>query len=87
MTRDDCCHESGVNLSGLSALSPDRERAERVRVQCRTELARSRRRPARTARMTGFAWRVLAPAVVGAFCVFYAALLLAMTLRFEGVFD
>jgi hypothetical protein len=37
--------------------------------------------------MAGFAWRVLAPAVVGAFCVLYAAMLVAMTLRFEGVFD
>jgi hypothetical protein len=36
--------------------------------------------------MTGFAWRVLAPVVVGAFCAFYAAVLVATTLCFEGVF-
>ena len=36
--------------------------------------------------ITGFAWRVLAPVVVGGFCVLYVAVLVATTLRLEGVF-
>jgi len=71
----------------LVVLTPDPDRAERVRVRCRAQLGRSRRRAARTAVITGFAWRVLAPVVVGAFCVLYAAGLVATTLRLEGVFN
>jgi hypothetical protein len=73
-------------LGRLMALAPDPDRAERVRVRCRTQLGRSRRRAARTAVVSGFARRVLAPAIVGAFCVLYVAVLVATTLRFEGVF-
>jgi hypothetical protein len=74
------------SLGRLMALAPDPDRAERVRVRCRTQLGRSRRRAARTAVVSGFARRVLAPAIVGAFCVLYVAVLVATTLRFEGVF-
>ena len=81
-------HETIVgSLSGLSVLFPDGDRAERVRVCCRTHLARGRRRTTRVAAMAGFSWDVLAPAVVGAFCVLYVAMLVAMTLRFEGFLD
>jgi hypothetical protein len=74
------------SLGRLMVLAPDPDRAERVRVRCRTQLGRSRRRAARTAVVSGFAWRVLAPAIVGAFCVLYVAVLVATTLRIEGVF-
>jgi hypothetical protein len=37
--------------------------------------------------ITGFAWRVLAPAVVGGFCVLYVAALVVTTLRLQGVFQ
>jgi hypothetical protein len=80
-------HDAGADsLDRLRAVLPDPDRAERVRARCRTQLGRSQRRAARTAVITGFAWRVLAPGVVGAFCVLYAAMLVATTLRLEGVF-
>jgi hypothetical protein len=69
----------------MTILTPDPERAERVRVKCRAELARSRRE-ARTPVTMGLAWRVLAPVVVGAFCVLYVAILVATTLRLERIF-
>jgi hypothetical protein len=79
-------HDTGADsLNRLMNLAPDPDRAERVRMRCRTQLGRSRRRAARTAVITGFAWRVLAPVVLGAFCVLYVVMLLATTLRLEGV--
>jgi len=68
-------------LDRLTTLAPDPERAERLRETCRARLARSRRREARAAVIIGFAWLVLGPGVVGAFCVFYAAMLIATALR------
>ena len=86
MTSDDAHDANGESLHRLTALTPDPDRAERVRVRCRTQLGRSRRRAARTTVITGFAWRVLAPVVLAAFCALYVVLLLATTLRLEGVF-
>lgn len=86
MTSNDTCDASLEKLERLQSLAPDPRRAERVRARCRTQLARSRRRTARTAVMTGFARRVLAPVVVGGFCVLYVAALLTTTLRLYGVF-
>ena len=86
MTSYDAHDAVADSLDRLMALAPDPDRAERVRVRCRTQLGRSRRRAAHTAVITGFAWRVLAPVVVGAFCVLYVAVLVATTLRLEGVF-
>jgi anti-sigma-K factor RskA len=86
MTSYDSDDASPDSLGRLMALAPDPDRAERVRVRCRTELGRSRRRAARTAVVSGFGWRVLAPAIVGAVCVLYVAVLVATTLRIEGVF-
>ena len=68
-------------LDRLTTLAPDPGRAERLREKCRARLARSQRRELRAALITGFAWLVLGPGVVGAFCVFYAAMLIATTLR------
>jgi hypothetical protein len=83
----DHAHDAGADsLNRLKAVAPDPDRAERVRERCRTQLGRSRRRAARTAVITGFAWRVVAPGVIGAFCVLYAAMLVATTLRLERVF-
>jgi hypothetical protein len=80
-------HDAGADgLDRLRALRPDPDRAERVRVRCRTQLGQSRRRAARTAVITGFAWGVLAPMVIGAFCLLYVIVLMATTLRLEGVF-
>ena len=87
MTSRDSRDPGAEGLDRLMALAPDPDRAERVRVRCRTQLGRSQRRAARTAVIIGFAWQVLAPAVVGGFCVLYVALLVATTLRFQGVFQ
>ena len=79
-------HDAGADsLNRLMNLAPDPEWAERVRVRCRTRLGRSRRGAARKAVTSGFAWRVLAPVVLGAFCVLYVVMLLATTLHLEGV--
>jgi hypothetical protein len=87
MTSDDA-HDAGADGGRLRlmALAPDPDRAERVRARCRTQLGRSQRRKARRAAIAGFAWEVLAPGVVAGFCVLYAALLAATTLRLQGLF-
>ena len=86
MTSGDSGDVSGVSWERLMPLAPDADRAERVRARCRTQLGRGRRRAARAAVIAGFAWHVLAPLVVGGFCVLYAALLVAATLRLREVF-
>jgi hypothetical protein len=86
MTSRDAHDAAADGLNRLTALLPDADRAARVRARCRAQLGRSRRRAARTAVVTGFAWRVLAPVVVGAVCLFYAAVLVTTTLRLGDVF-
>jgi hypothetical protein len=86
MTSGDSGDVSGVSWERLMPLAPDPDRAERVRARCRTQLGRGRRRAARTAVITAFAWHVLAPLLVGGFCVLYVALLAAATLRFRDIF-
>lgn len=86
MTSCDAHDATADGLDRLRALAPDPGRAERVRVRCRTQLGRRGRRAARTVVITGYVWRVLAPAVLGAFCVLYVVVLVAITLRLEGVF-
>lgn len=87
MTFDDSHDASADSLARLMSLMPDPDRAERVRERCRLQLGRNPRREARIAAITGFAWRVLAPVVVGAFCILYVAMLVATTLRLEGIID
>jgi len=80
-------HLKAGGLRRLTALAPEPARAERVRARCRTQLEQSRRGKARTGQVAELAWRVLATVAVGAFCVFYVAVLVATTLRLEGLFD
>ena len=81
-------HDAGVeSLKRLMPLTPDPGRSECVRVRCRMQLGRRQRRGARIAVLTGFTSRVLAPVIVGGFCVLYVAALVATTLRLEGVFQ
>lgn len=87
MTSFDSHHAGADSLDRLSALVADPDRAKRVRAKCRTELERSSRRAARSAAMAGFAWRVVAPAFLAAFCLLYAVVFVATTLRLEGVFQ
>ena len=86
MTSDDSHDASAESLKRLMALAPDPDRAERVRVRCRTQLERSRRRAARTAVITGFAWHVLAPVSRRRLLCSLRRLLVATTLRLQGVF-
>jgi hypothetical protein len=86
MNSHDVHDASGDGLDRLMVLAPDPHRVVRVRVRCRTRLERSRRRASRTVVISEFAWRVLAPGVVAAFCVLYGAVLVATTLRLEAVF-
>ena len=86
MTSDEAHDARADSLRRLMVLAPDPDRAERVRLRCRTQLARSRRRAARTAAITGFTVRAFGPVVVGTFCVFYAVVLAATTLALEGIF-
>jgi hypothetical protein len=85
MTSYDSHDASAKSLERLLRLAPDPDRAERVRVRCRTQLGRSRRRTAHIAVMTALAWRLLPPVVVGGFCVLYVAALVATTLRLHDV--
>ena len=87
MTSYDDQDAGADGLDRLMTLAPDPDRAARVRERCRSQLARSRRRAARTAEITGFASRVLVPVVVGAVCVLYTAVLMATTIRLENVFN
>jgi hypothetical protein len=81
-------HDANADsLRRLMMLAADPDRAARVRARCRTQLVRSRRRAVRTSEISAFASRVFAPFVVGAFCAFYVAMLVATTLRLETMFD
>jgi hypothetical protein len=84
MTSRDFHDTSAESLNALMRLAPDPDRAERVRARCRRQLERSRRRASRAAAITGFAWHVIAPALVGGFCVLYVTLLVVTTLRLQG---
>jgi len=86
MTSDGTDPKAG-GLRRLAVLTPEPGRSESVRARCRSQLEQSRRREGSTGQVAEFAWRVLAPVVVGAFCVFYVAVLVATTLRLEGLFD
>ena len=85
MMRDDSHDTSADSLKRLMPLTPDPDRSERVRVRCRMQLERSGRGRASIAVIRGFTSRVLAPTVVGGFCLLYVAALVVTTLRLEGV--
>ncbi|MEN3339338.1 MAG: hypothetical protein V7647_3014 [Acidobacteriota bacterium] len=73
------------SLRRLSRLTPDSDRAERVRQQCRTRLER-RWRPESAVTSHDSSWQMLTPVVVGGVCLIYALALVVTTLRLEGVF-
>jgi hypothetical protein len=83
----DNVHDARVErLELLTPLTPDPDRTARVRVRCREQLERSRRRTARADAVTRFTMRVVAPIVIGGVCVLYVAALVATTLRFQSAF-
>jgi len=73
-------------MDRLPVLSPDEQRAERVRLKCHAQLGRSRRRAARTGAVADFGWRVLAPVLVGAFCILYVSALVTTAVGFHNEF-
>ena len=85
MMRDYSHEASADNLKWLMPLTPDADWSERVRVRCRMQLKRTGRHRTRTAVTKGFTARVLAPAVVGGFCLLYTVALVITTLRLEGI--
>jgi hypothetical protein len=72
-------------LGALVRLAPDAARADRVRARCRAQLVRQQRRTARKAAMHAVTWRAAGPLLVGGFCVLYAVVLVATTLRLQGI--
>jgi hypothetical protein len=78
--------EDADRLDRLARLTPDTVRAERVRAQCRTRLARRSQRETPRVLTHARSGALLMPIVVGGVCVLYALALLVTTLRFEGVF-
>jgi len=73
------------NLARLRQLSPDLARAEHVRAKCRARL-RETRRSKRTA-VARFARCIVAPVLVGWFCVLYIADLVGIALRLHSGID
>jgi hypothetical protein len=71
------------NLGLLRRLSPDPQRAERVRARCRAHLERNQ--ALERAAITGLARVIVAPLVVGCLCVLYIAGLVGVALRLQGM--
>ena len=85
MMRDSLNEASVERLKLLAPLTPDPDRSERVRLRCRLQFERDGRRRNRVTKIIAFTERVLAPAIVGGFCLLYVAALVATTLRLEGI--
>ena len=69
------------DLASLAPLTPDPERARRLRERCRTALARTHQRPDRGRRAVDVTQGIIAPAVLGALCVLYTMVLFVLALR------
>jgi hypothetical protein len=82
----DEARDAGTDGLELPILTPNPGRAELVRTRCRARLVRNQQRLKRRASIATFARHVLAPALIGGFCVLYVAALVANTLRLYGVF-
>jgi hypothetical protein len=79
MTPDDAL---GRRLERLPRLTPDANRAERVKARCRAQFERRHRRQARRESVIEFTSQVLAPAAVGGVCVIWVAFLVAFAFEF-----
>ena len=85
MIRSDAPDPMLDQLTRLRQLSPDPARAERVRAKCRARLRRTGGSK-RTA-VAGLARSILAPAVVGFWCVLYIAGLVAIAIHLHSGLD
>ena len=79
MTRDDALER---RLEQLPRMTPDGNRAERVKARCRAQFERRHRRQAHLESAIEFTSRVLAPAAVGGVCLIWVAFLLAFAFEF-----
>jgi len=86
MTSDNAHGQAADRLGGLKRLTPDSVRAERVRAQCRTRLARRSHPESPWVLTNARSGALLTPVLVGGVCVLYVFALLVTTLRFEGLF-
>jgi len=84
MTSDDAHDPIVDELTRLQSLASDHGWTDRVRTRCRTQLVKGQACRARTNMPARFARRVVAPVIVGGFCVLYIAALVITTLRLQG---
>lgn len=68
-------------LEWLPRLTPDANRAARVKARCRAQIQSRLRRQARREAVIEFAAHVLAPAAVGGVCVVWVATLLVYAIE------
>ena len=85
MTSDDP-KDLGRILARLPVAVPDVARAEHVRARCHAALARRQRAADRPGHGIGRTERVLAPLLVGGFCLIYLSAVVLDVLRSQGVF-
>jgi hypothetical protein len=69
------------DLACLAPLTPDPERARRVRERCRGVLARRHQRSRRAERVVHFLQAIVAPAAFGILCVLYTIVVFVLALR------
>jgi hypothetical protein len=74
-------------LKQLRLLAPDRERSDRLRIRCRTQLGRSRRYRGSARVLAGIERRAVGPIVFAAFCLLYVVGLVATALRLHRLFQ
>ena len=83
-----CITEENPNMDSLKRLMPltsDSDRSESLRLRCRMDLKRTGPRTTHIALAKEFTARILAPALIGGFCLLYIAALVIATLRLAGV--
>ena len=85
MMPDDSYEARAESVNRLVRLTPDSNRAARLRARCRMQLERGQVRRARAAEISGATWRVLGALVVGGFCVVYIVTLVTTTLQIQDV--
>jgi hypothetical protein len=87
MTPDDTDDPIFERLKQLPSVAPDRERAERHRVRCRTQLGQGRCYRRRTSTLAGFRRSAVGPIVFAALCLLYVMGLVTTALRLHRLFQ
>ena len=87
MTPDETDDPIFERLKQLPSLAPGRERSDRLRIRCRTQLDRRRRSRESGHVPTGFVRRAVGPIVFAAFCLLYVVGLVTTALRLHRLFQ